>query len=293
MKKSITTINNGKNAKVGDFLVNRLLPIPGHQSVGPIVFLDHIYPINLNDTSNTIPSGDFAHPHRGISTFSYVLSGQLAHWDSKGNYDIIDKGGVQWMKSGNGIIHDEQPSGPANGGIFHSLQFWINLPAAYKKEEAEYQSVKGNEIPEVQLPGNAGSLRILLGEFGSKASPVKTFTKQFIYHIQLQAKSKFQWKSRQGMEYAAFVPDNTIMINDTPLGKSKIAIFGNDGEDITIENMDIVTADIFIFGGEPYHEAIVAQGPFVMNSYAEIAEAYKDFFDGKYGSIKYLIKQPA
>ncbi|GGH64437.1 hypothetical protein HNQ91_002299 [Filimonas zeae] len=291
MKKSILTVNNGRNERVGEFLVNRLLPMPQKKAVGPVVFLDHIYPIDLADTTAQIPNGDFAHPHRGIATFSYVLNGQLAHWDSKGHHDIINKGGVQWMKAGNGIVHDEQPSGPAGGGTFHSLQFWITLPAANKREAAEYQSVKGEDIPEIPLPGEAGTLRVLLGSFGSTSSPVKTYTHQFIYHLRIQAKSTFRWKAGTGNEFAAFVPDNTIILNGRELRKSKIAIFGNEGDEFVMENPDIVPADVFLFGGEAYNEAIVSQGPFVMNSYSEIAEAYKDFFDNKYGTIQYLKKQ--
>ena len=290
MKKKIKSIDKGINSRVGKFLVNRLLPNESVAAIGPIVFLDHLYPIALKPENTSIPTGEFAHPHRGIATFSYVLKGKLRHFDSRGNHDVIGPGGVQWMKSGNGIMHDEQPlPDTENGNLFHSLQFWINLPSKYKMEDPEYMAVQAEDIPAITLPNDAGAMRILMGEFGCDTSPVKTFSKQFIYHLELNPKSVFSLSAKKGMEYAVFVPENEVAINDTPVSKSKIAIFEGDGGEMTFENFHIKTADIFVFGGEKYAEPIVAQGPFVMNSAAGIADAYRDFFCGKYGTINYSI----
>jgi len=290
MKKKIRSIDNGINSRVGKFLVNRLLPNKSVAAIGPIVFLDHLYPITLKPDNTSIPTGEYAHPHRGIATFSYVLKGKLRHFDSRGNHDVIGPGGVQWMKSGNGIMHDEQPlPDTENGNLFHSLQFWINLPKKNKTEDPEYKAVQAEDIPMIMLPDDAGAIRILMGEFGCNASPVKTFSKQFIYHLELNPKSVFSLFAKEGIEYAAFVPELEIFINETPVSKSKIAIFEGEGGEITFENSHIEQADVFVFGGEKYTEPIVAQGPFVMNSAAGIAEAYSDFFSGKYGTINYSI----
>ena len=290
MKKKIRSIDNGINSRVGKFLVNRLLPNKSVAAIGPIVFLDHLYPITLKPDNTSIPTGEYAHPHRGIATFSYVLKGKLRHFDSRGNHDVIGPGGVQWMKSGNGIMHDEQPlPDTENGNLFHSLQFWINLPKKNKTEDPEYKAVQAEDIPMIMLPDDAGAIRILMGEFGCNASPVKTFSKQFIYHLELNPKSVFSLFAKEGIEYAAFVPELEIFINETPVSKSKIAIFEGEGGEITFENSHIEQADVFVFGGEKYTEPIVAQGPFVMNSAAGIAEAYSDFFNGKYGTINYSI----
>jgi redox-sensitive bicupin YhaK (pirin superfamily) len=288
MKKIIETIYGGVNANVGDLLVNRLLPGEGFKAVGPIVFLDHVYPVAIRDDSAAIPTGEFAHPHRGIATFSYVFNGRLSHYDSQGNHDIIGAGGVQWMKAGNGIIHDEKPfTDQPNGDIFHSMQFWINLPSKHKSEQPEYMAVQAADIPEVSLPEHAGTLRVLLGTFGAATSPVKTFSQQFIYHIKLHPKSSFTLRGKEGLEYAAFVPSSEVLINGSLAGNSKIIIFGKLGDDIFFENPHIKSVDILLFGGAPYTEEIVSQGPFVMNSHTEIATAYREFFEGKYGTIAY------
>jgi len=250
MKKKISAIHGGVNSKVGDLLVNRLLPGRKIEAVGPFVFLDHVYPVELkNDAS--IPNGDFAHPHRGIATFSYVLSGNLSHYDSRENYDTINTGGIQWMKAGNGIIHDEQPfiTG-TNERLFHSLQFWINLPSKNKAEEPEYMAVQSKNIPEINLPDNAGILRVLLGEFGSTSSPIKTFSREFIYHIKLNPESIFNIAGRSKLEYAAFIPTSEVSVNDALIGKSKIVIFEQDAEEMVFENPNVLPADVLIFGGE-------------------------------------------
>jgi redox-sensitive bicupin YhaK (pirin superfamily) len=288
IKSNTPPLHRGINSKVGQFLVNRLLPSGSVQSVGAIVFLDHVYPVNLEHEHSPMPSGDFAHPHRGIATFSYVLSGSLSHYDSRGNHGILNTGGLQWMKAGNGIIHDEKPfTAEKDGPIFHSLQFWVNLPGANKKDDPEYIALQAADVPEVQLPDHGGSIRILLGELGSLASPVPTFNNEFIYHLSLNPNSRFSFLPRKGYEAAVFVPAAEVVIKDTLVGNSKMLLLRNDGQEIVFHNDQIKAADIFIFGGVPYREPIVAEGPFVMNSHADIAMAYRDFFAGVYGTIDY------
>jgi len=291
MEKNITASYGGANSTVGDLLVNRLLPNRYVQAVGPFVFLDHVYPVEQNPRAVKPPTGDFAHPHRGMATLSYVLSGGLEHFDSRGHHGIVSAGGMQWMKAGNGIIHDEQlsPALLTEGGILHSLQFWINLPAAEKKEAPEYQAVAANEIPETLLPDNAGVLRVLLGSLGDRTSPVKTFTGEFLYHIRLRPKSTFTLESVPGLEYAAFIPSAEVRINGSTYSNSELVVFGGEGGDLVFSCSNINGSDIFLFGGKPYEEPIVAQGPFVMNSHQEIALAYQDFFSGKYGAIDYTV----
>ena len=192
------------------------------------------------------------------------------------------------MKAGNGIIHDEQPYATnGNNKIFHSLQFWINLPSAVKAEQPEYMVVPSEQIPEISLPDNGGMLRLLLGELGSSKAPVKTFSKEFIYHFRLNPKSKFSFSGKQELEYGALVPTAAVSINGVILSGSKIAIFDTNDQEISLENPNIVPADVLVFGGIHYNEAIVAEGPFVMNSRAEIAAAYRDFFEKRYGEINY------
>lgn len=286
MNKSIRVSFGGQNVKVADFLVNRLLPSEYCNKVGPFVFLDHVYPTILKSQTNQL-SGLNAHPHRGIATLTYLLSGSLQHFDSCNHNGTADEGGAHWMKAGKGIIHEERPT-PAfqrNGGVLHALQFWINLPSINKKEDPEYKALASNDIPEVQLPNNAGSLRVLLGKSGELVSPVRTFLNEFIYHLKLNPKSSFSYNAKPDLEHAVFVPSEEIHVNGEVTGKSHLLVLSNDSSIIHLHNPGIVEAHVFIFGGSEYTEAIVAEGPFVMNCCSEITQAYNDFLEGKYGAM--------
>lgn len=287
MNESIKIISGGQNDRVGDLLVNRLLPNNKIFKVGPIVFLDHLYPVVHKSRQPDPYNGQNAHPHRGIATFSYLLSGSLQHLDSRNNRGIVDAGGAQWMKAGNGIIHDEIPAPQfqQTGGVLHALQFWINLPSAIKMEEPEYKGLVSADIPETSLPDDAGTLRVLIGSSGGLRSPFKTFLKEFIFHVRLNPKSSFLYNTQAGLEYAAFIPAEEVVVNGEIAGNSRLLVFTDDASQIRLYNPGITTADAFIFGGAEYTEPIVSQGPFVMNSRLEIAQSYRDFFEGKYGEI--------
>lgn len=292
MQKEITKVYGGINVRVGNLLVNRLLPNKNVQAVGSFVLLDHFYPTIQKPKTPQSVQGKFAHPNRGISTLTYILSGEMEHFDSRGNHGIVGAGGVQWMKAGSGIQQDQDipHSFQQEGGLLHLLKFWINLPAKNKNDEPEFLHLNADEIPELLLPGDAGKMRILTGSYGIYTSPVKTFSQQFLYHIRLNPKSTFTLNTKEVFEYAAFVPADEAKINNEVFANSELIIFKQDEGDIVLYNNNISEADMIIFGGGPYMETIVAEGPFVMNSQVEIAEAYNDFHLGKYGKIKYAVK---
>lgn len=130
-------------------------------------------------------------------------------------------------------------------------------------------------------------MRIIIGACGDNKSPVKTFSEQFLYHIKLNPKSSFSYETKTHLEYAAFVPSDKVIINGKSVSKSKIVVFSKDNGTITFTNNNITEIDIILFGGETYTEDIYAEGPFVMNNRLEIAHAYRDFFNGNYGTIDY------
>src|SRR5690349_20512103 len=108
MKKKVSFSTQGNRADIGDYAINRILPNRYADAVGPFVFLDHLLPvIHPADEETKVVNGTGAHPHRGIATLTYILHGEADHFDSRGNHARVASGGVQWMKAGNGIIHDE------------------------------------------------------------------------------------------------------------------------------------------------------------------------------------------
>nr|WP_241774403.1 pirin family protein [Flavobacterium sp. Root935] len=133
MKKQTTFWTKGNRADLGPLVINRMLPNHYADKVGPFVFLDYVAPAIKETISK---NGMGAHPHRGIATLSYILQGQVEHFDSAGNTATIRSGGAQWMKAGSGIIHDENINydSHANSKVVEGFQFWINLPAKNKAE---------------------------------------------------------------------------------------------------------------------------------------------------------------
>ncbi|MCW3093808.1 MAG: Pirin-like protein, partial [Ferruginibacter sp.] len=222
-------------------------------------------------------------------TLTYILNGEADHHDSKGHQEKVRSGGAQWMKAGNGIIHDEvlNVDPQTTDLLTHAFQFWINLPSKQKAGPPEYLPVQAGEVPQQMLPGKRGWIKVIVGKYENLASKIPNYSKQFLYHIHLEAGKQFSLSAEKGLEYAAFLPLQNAVINDTEFTKGEFIEFDRNEGTIEISNNSEAGIDILIFGGEKYAEPIAAGGPFVMNTKTEIAEAYRDFHDGKYGDITY------
>lgn len=285
MDKQISFSTQGTRSRVGHVSIARLLPNRYAQAVGPFVFLDHIPPFKQTQQS---VEGIGAHPHRGIATLSYVLQGEDEHWDSAGHYAKVYSGGVQWMNAGNGVIHDENynPDSQTQDGMIHGFQFWVNLPAAIKAQKPAYMAVQAPDVPKFELADQAGWLKVIVGAFGPLKAAIPTYTEQFLYHLHLEAGQAFEMDFPAGIELAAFLPSSPATLNGQTFQAGNFIEFDREAGRVQVQHNNTEALDLLIFGGEPYTEPIVAEGPFVMNSHAGIADAYRDYFAGKYGEIK-------
>lgn len=284
MKKNIIFSTRGNRADIGELTIYRILPNRYSNAVGPFVFFDHIIP-TLHPTP--MHAGTGAHPHRGIATLSYIIEGEDEHFDSAGNYAKVYSGGIQWMKAGNGVIHDETLNIDSQTGTnrTHGFQFWINLPAKNKAEKPAYLAVQSKEVPQKELANNSGWIKLIAGNYEELKSAIPSYTEQFLYHIRLEAGKSFTHHFDNQLELAAFLPLQKALVNKEEFEAGDFIAFENNSGEIEIENNSGEPLDILLFGGEPYTEPIVAEGPFVMNNRTEIAVAYRDFYDGKYGEI--------
>ena len=291
MKKKVSFSSKGQRADIGEYKIYRMLPNRYADAVGPFVFLDHLPPAKHSpDEPRKVVNGSGAHPHRGIATLTYILNGEADHHDSKGHQARVRSGGAQWMKAGNGIIHDEAVNVDLerNDLVTHAFQFWINLPAKQKAEPPEYLPVQASEIPQQMLSDKGGWIRVIAGEYENLVSKIPGYSKQFLYHVHLEPGKQFSISSEQDLEYAAFLPVHNAIINGSEYQAGEFIEFDRNEGSIEINNLSPGEAiDIILFGGERYEEPIVAQGPFVMNSQNEIVQAYRDFHSGKYGEINY------
>lgn len=288
MKKKISFTTKGQRADIGDMTIQRILPNRYADAVGPFVFLDYILPVKHAASEPVKKGGSGAHAHRGIATLTYILHGEGEHFDSRGHYAKVHSGGVQWMKAGNGIIHDENmnPDSQTTDRLTQGFQFWINLPAKVKTESPEYLAIQPNEVPQQNL-GDTGWVKVIVGEYENLKSKIPNYSKQFLFHIHLETEKKFSMASEKELEYAVFLPENNAVINNAEYQSGEFVEFDREEGSIELKNNSGTAIDIILFGGETYTEPIVAKGPFVMNTELEIAEAIRDQHAGKYGKINY------
>ncbi len=284
MKKQTSFSTKGQRADIGDLTIYRMLANRYTDAVGPFVFLDHIIP---KVHSSSMDSGTGRHPHRGIATLSYIIEGEDEHFDSMGNHAKVYSGGIQWMKAGNGIIHDETLNVDSRTGTnrTHAFQFWINLPAKNKAEKPEYLAIQSEEVPQKLLSNDSGWIKVIVGNYEDLKSIIPNYSQQFLYHIHIEAGKSFSIFIDEKVEVAAFLPTKNTILNDAEFEAGEFIEFDRNEGEIFIENKLNEATDVLLFGGEPYTEPIVAEGPFVMNSRSEIADAYRDFYAGKYGNI--------
>lgn len=285
MKKETSFSTKGNRADLGPLTINRMLPNRYADKVGPFVFLDYVAPtIKENITKN----GMGAHPHRGIATLTYILQGEVEHFDSAGNTGKIYSGGAQWMKAGNGIIHDENFNydSQTDSKFVQGFQFWINLPAKNKAESPAHIPIQANEVPKKTLFNESGWIKVIVGSYEELCSKIPNYSEQFLYHIHLEAGKEFSINLADKIEAAVFLPMQNAILNDSEFKAGEFIEFSRKAGEIEIKNTSNTATDVLLFGGEEYTESIVAEGPFVMNSQSEIANAYRDFYAGKYGEIK-------
>jgi redox-sensitive bicupin YhaK (pirin superfamily) len=290
MEKALLATLEGRNAKVGALLINHLLPNRYVHAIGPFVLTEQICPVSSTQGETSSAAGKHAHPHRGVATFSYILEGEMEYADSYGNRATAKAGGAHWLMSGKGILHEEIPRNTTPGCSLHAIQWWINLPAAIKGETPVYMFLDQSDFPAITLPDDAGTARVLIGHIGNDTSPVPVYNSAFICHLRLNPGAAYTMPVEKRYEYAVFVPAGEAVVNWQKQGPSRLSVFDFGGDEIVFRNDETCRIDILLFGGASQHEPFVTQGPFVMNNRGEIADAYRDFFDGKYGSISYRDK---
>ena len=221
------------------------------------------------------------HPHRGIETVTYMLEGSVRHRDSLGNVGLIGAGDVQWMTAGRGIMHEEMPRrGPS--GLIKGFQLWVNLPAAQKMSPPRYQEVKENEISVVKKDG--ATVRVVAGEFAGVRGPVTDIAAQPLYmDVTLDAGATFSLPTPRGHTVVAYVFEGAGLFGKdaTNTEAVKMLVFG-DGDSFTAQASPSQPVRFMLMAGAPFKEAIVPYGPFVMNTEAEIYQAFEDLRTGNF-----------
>lgn len=240
------------------------------------------------------------HPHRGIETITYVLSGEVEHSDSLGNTGTLGAGDVQWMTAGSGILHQEMPRGNATGQM-HGFQLWGNLPADQKMCAPRYQDVAAREIPEI-TDDDGTHVRVITGEFWGKRGPVDgiaadpqyldvqvpagvtktlridTYRRAFAYVFE-GAGAFVDASAPQGVLLEKEVAGQEVNIRDMS-GDRTLVRFGS-GDEITVQ-AGPQGVRFLLISGAPIDEPVAWHGPIVMNTKAELQQAFKDLRNGTF-----------
>ena len=264
----------------------RVMPQAQLQTVGSFFLLDHFFERKL-PPQELGHRNTGAHPHRGITTLTYIIKGKNEHLDSMGNHAVVDSASVQWMKAGRGIVHDEgaPEDFQASGGDLHMMQFWLLLRDDNRDDDPHYLPLRSDDVPEKVLDERGSVLRILLGEYCSAASPLPLDTDSFLYHLVLKPGSVFYYTIPEGNELALLAAKGEVWVNNELLPQSGLMASDATTDTVEITNQSAEPVDVMLFGGEPYGEPFYSNGPFVMKDYAGIVQAYQDLEAGKYGEL--------
>lgn len=272
---------------VGDgFRVHNFFPhATDEQRMSPFYLLDynsrHYFP------PSDKPPGVGPHPHRGFETVTFAFKGKVAHHDSRGNAGVIGEGDVQWMTAGSGILHKEyhEADFARQGGDFHMIQLWVNLPAKDKMTEPKYQAIENREFGKFELDGDLGFVEVVAGAFNGVKGPATSFSPVEIYIAHVKAGAKLDFSLAPNYNTGIVNLEGSLRINahdEVPV--DNFVLFANDGSDFTVEAL--ADSKYFILSGKPLHEPIASRGPFVMNTEEEIRQAMRDYGTGKFGHLE-------
>lgn len=254
------------------------------RELSPFLLLDYAAPHSFPPGKERRGVG--GHPHKGFETVTLAWEGELEHRDSSGGGGLIGPNDVQWMTAGRGIVHQEfhSPAFTQRGGTLHMAQLWVNLRAEDKKAPSGYQSLLAADIPVVSLPGEAGTLRVVAGEYAGTKGPARTFTPINLWDVDLKAGKSADLPLSSGHTTSFLMVKGTVRVeSDKQATEGDLVMYERAGAGIriTAEN----DAKLLVMDGEPILEPIVGHGPFVMNSHAEIQQAFEEYQLGKMGDI--------
>jgi redox-sensitive bicupin YhaK (pirin superfamily) len=274
---------------VGDgFRVHNFFPFYeniGMQGMSPFFLLDYNSKVIIAPSET--PKGVGVHPHRGFETVTIAYHGKVAHHDSAGNSGVIAEGDVQWMTAGSGVLHKEyhEAEFSRKGGPFQMVQLWVNLPAKFKKIPAKYQGIENKNMSKYLIKDGKGVIEIIAGEYKGIKGSATTFSPINLFNAKLGKGTISDFSFSEKYNTGLLIIEGEVKINDSRIAsEDNFVFFGHEGELITVEAL--MDSIILILSGEPINEPISSYGPFLMNTEAEIQEAFDDYYSGKFGYLE-------
>ncbi len=277
--RPVRRIHDAVRDDIADLVTRRAMPTASINSIDPFLFLNHHGPQTYGSPNHGLPFGP--HPHRGFETVTFILDGDIAHSDTGGHESVIEAGGVQWMTAGSGLVHMESSSAAfkKRGGGMECLQLWVNLPASLKMTKPRYIGLQRQHIPEIDE--NGVTIRAISGHWGDAKPAMEPLYDIAIAEVHFDAGAKKTFTIPAGRNIFFYVVRGNVEVNGQHARQFQLVEFGTEGTEISVTAH---SAAMILFGhAVPMNEPIVAQGPFVMNTRAEIMAAFEDYQQGKFG----------
>jgi quercetin 2,3-dioxygenase len=275
--RAVTRVVEGRAASDGAGVrLTRVIGTSALPDLDPFLLFDEFG----SDSASDYIAGFPDHPHRGFETVTYMLAGRMRHRDNHGNSGLLESGGAQWMTAGRGIVHSEMPE--QESGLMRGFQLWVNLPARDKMAAPRYQDVAPAAIPEVAREG--GTVRVLAGTYGGVTGPMRAAATRPTYlDVHLPAGGSFAHDLPEGDTAFIYVYDGAIEIGAPdarqPVCRSQLAVLG-DGARVGAKTR--APARFVLVAGRKLNEPVARYGPFVMNTQAELRQAFLDFQEGRF-----------
>ena len=286
--KSITTAPRGFEGE--GFPVRRAFAGVDIADLDPFIHMDQMGEVDYGPGE---PKGTPWHPHRGFETVTYMIEGTFLHQDSIGGGGIIQNGATQWMTAGAGILHIERPPDSLidTGGLFHGIQLWVNLPSKKKMISPRYQDIEAQEVKLLTNDNGDAIIRVIAGSLGDASGPGQTQTPIDLVHLSLLpgASIVLPWKPGYNALTYVLAGQGTVGMDRHAIASGQMAVHvvgdflvlcANETQDSRTEAFEVL-----ILGGDPIREPVAAYGPFVMNTQAELQQAFEDYQAGRLGQI--------
>jgi quercetin 2,3-dioxygenase len=283
--RSVTHLLYAHSYDMGGFPIKQPFPTNTVENIDPFLLLHHA-DVKVQSHADPLHSGVGPHPHRGFSPVTFIFKGGVHHRDSRGNNSVVYEGGAQWMNAGMGITHSERPPVDIHerGGRQEIIQLWINSPSKNKMDVPSYFPIQSDEVSSTVSPDGLIKVKVFAGEALGVKGTIPTLTPLNAITLEASAGGKITIPIPQEHNAFLYILDGNINIAGYGMTESlHAAVFGNDGDMITIEAVE--NTRVLVMSGLPLNEKIVANGPFVMNSETQILEAMRDYQKGKMGIL--------
>tara|TARA_B100001146_G_scaffold223864_1_gene239690 strand:+ start:339 stop:1169 length:831 start_codon:yes stop_codon:yes gene_type:complete len=272
VNRSVINIIDGVQTSDGAGVkLRRIIGSPNLNMLDPFLLFDEFGSDNPDDYIAGFPP----HPHRGFETITYMLNGKFRHKDSAGNEGLLSDGSVQWMTAGSGVIHSEMPE--KTDGLVRGFQLWLNLPKKLKMIDPSYRDIPSEKIPEVDIDN--GRVRVISGTYNNVTGPGEPHTGVLYFDVELNQSESIEIPIDDFWNTFIYVYSGQACVGDHNILQGQLAIFSQKGS-LRFSSSASSVLQCIVVSGETINEPVARGGPFVMNTKAEVLQAFNDYQKG-------------